>query len=171
MLVKLTCRGMDFAMAVRRARRALAEFRIRGVSTNIPFLAGAARGPGLPGRPPDDLFIDERPELRTARVPADRGTKLLTYLAEVTVNQPHGPGRTRVSPRGKLPALDLGTPPPPGARDRLLRQGPEEFAEALREQTAVGRHRHHFPRRPPVAARHPGAHPRPPARGPLRRPD
>ncbi len=71
-------------------------------------------------------------------MPADRGTKLLTYLAEVTVNQPHGPGRTRVSPRGKLPALDLGTPPPPGARDRLVRQGPEEFAEALREQTAVG---------------------------------
>ena len=137
MLVKLTCRGMDFPMAVRRARRALAEFRIRGVSTNIPFLQALLEEPDFQAGRLSTSFIDERPELRTARVPADRGTKLLTYLAEVTVNQPHGPGRTRVSPRGKLPALDLGTPPPPGARDRLLRQGPEEFAEALREQTAV----------------------------------
>jgi len=124
-------------MAVRRARRALAEFRIRGVSTNIPFLQALLEDPDFQAGRLSTSFIDERPELRTARVPADRGTKLLTYLAEVTVNQPHGPGRTRVSPRGKLPALDLGTPPPPGARDRLLRQGPEEFAEALREQTAV----------------------------------
>lgn len=137
MLVKLTCRGMDFPMAVRRARRALAEFRIRGVSTNIPFLQALLEEPDFQAGRLSTSFIDERPELRTARVPADRGTKLLTYLAEVTVNQPHGPGRTRVSPRSKLPALDLGTPPPPGARDRLLRQGPEEFAEALREQTAV----------------------------------
>lgn len=137
MLVKLTCRGMDFPMAVRRARRALAEFRIRGVSTNIPFLQALLEEPDFQAGRLSTSFIDERPELRTARVPADRGTKLLTYLAEVTVNQPHGPGRTRVSPRSKLPALHLGTPPPPGARDRLLRQGPEEFAEALREQTAV----------------------------------
>ena len=50
MLVKLTCRGRDFAAAVARARRALAEFRIRGVSTNIPFLHGGGRRPGFPGR-------------------------------------------------------------------------------------------------------------------------
>src|SRR4029078_1043804 len=83
-------------------------------------------------------FIDERPDLRTVRVPADRGTKLLTYLADVTVNQPHGPGRTRVSPRSKLPAINRATPPPPGARDRLLLHGPQAFAEALRAQEAVG---------------------------------
>ena len=45
MLVKLTCRGRDFAAAVRRARRALAEFRIRGVSTNIPFLQAVLDDP------------------------------------------------------------------------------------------------------------------------------
>ena len=138
MLVKLTCRGSDFNVAVRRARRALAEFRIRGVATNIPFLQALLEEPDFQAGRLSTAFIDERPELRTARIPADRGTKLLTYLANVTVNQPHGPGRTRVSPRGKLPAVDLGAPPAPGARDRLLREGPESFARALREQTAVG---------------------------------
>ena len=138
MLVKLTCRGSDFNVAVRRARRALAEFRIRGVATNIPFLQALLEEPDFQAGRLSTAFIDERPELRTARIPADRGTKLLTYLANVTVNQPHGPGRTRVSPRGKLPAVDLGAPPAPGARDRLLRVGPESFARALREQTAVG---------------------------------
>ncbi|MDF2146293.1 pyruvate carboxylase [Knoellia sp. p5-6-4] len=137
MLVKLTCRGADFPTAVRRARRALAEFRIRGVTTNIPFLQALLEEPDFQAGRLSTSFIDERPELRTARVPADRGTKLLTYLAEVTVNQPHGPARTRVSPRGKLPPLDREVPPPPGARDRLLRQGPESFARSLREQVAV----------------------------------
>jgi pyruvate carboxylase len=138
MLVKLTCRGRDFPTAVRRARRALAEFRIRGVATNIPFLQALLEEPDFQAGRLSTAFIDERPELRTARVPADRGTKLLTYLANVTVNQPHGPGRTRVSPRGKLPPVDLGAPPAPGARDRLLREGPEAFARALRAQAAVG---------------------------------
>ncbi|NYG07887.1 pyruvate carboxylase [Phycicoccus badiiscoriae] len=138
MLVKLTCRGRDFPTAVRRARRALAEFRIRGVSTNIPFLQALLEEPDFQSGRLTTAFIDERPDLRTARVPADRGTKLLTYLADVTVNQPHGPGRTRVSPRSKLPPIDRTSPPPPGARDRLLLHGPQAFAEALRAQEAVG---------------------------------
>ncbi|MEO5981453.1 MAG: pyruvate carboxylase [Pedococcus sp.] len=138
MLVKLTCRGRDFPTAVRRARRGLAEFRIRGVSTNIPFLQALLEEPDFQAGRLTTSFIDERPELRTARISADRGTKLLTYLAEVTVNQPHGPGRTRVSPRSKLPALDTTSSVPPGARDRLLREGPQAFADALRAQEAVG---------------------------------
>ena len=137
MLVKLTCRGRDFPTAVRRARRALAEFRIRGVSTNIPFLQALLEEPDFQAGRLSTAFIDERPGLRTARISADRGTKLLTYLAEVTVNQPHGPGRTRISPRSKLPAIDPTAPLPPGARDRLLREGPQAFAEALRAQEAV----------------------------------
>lgn len=137
MLVKLTCRGADFPTAVRRARRALAEFRIRGVSTNIPFLQALLDEPDFQAGRLSTAFIDERPELRTARVSADRGTKLLTYLAEVTVNQPHGAARTKISPHGKLPSLDLEAPPQPGARDRLLRAGPEAFARSLREQVPV----------------------------------
>jgi pyruvate carboxylase len=81
MLVKLTCRGRTFPMAVRRARRALAEFRIRGVSTNIPFLESVLADPVFQAGEATTSFIDERPELLKARMPADRGTKLLAYLA------------------------------------------------------------------------------------------
>ncbi|WP_426566083.1 pyruvate carboxylase [Angustibacter sp. McL0619] len=137
MLVKLTCRGRDFPTAVRRARRALAEFRIRGVSTNIPFLQSLIDQPDFVAGRLSTSFIDERPELLTPRAPADRGTKLLTYLAHMTVNQPHGPGQDLADPAGKLPAVDLETTPPPGARDLLVRVGPQEFAAALRAQTAV----------------------------------
>jgi pyruvate carboxylase len=137
MLVKLTCRGRDFATAVTRARRALAEFRIRGVSTNIPFLQGVLEEPDFVAGRATTSFIDERPHLRTARTPHDRGTKLLTYLADVTVNQPHGPAATRISPRAKLPSLDRYAAPPAGARDRLLELGPERFAAALRAQVPV----------------------------------
>ena len=103
MLVKLTCRGRDFATAVARARRALAEFRIRGVSTNIPFLQAVVNDPDFRAGRVTTSFIDERPYLLTARTPADRGTKILNYLADVTVNQPHGPRPSTVYPQDKLP--------------------------------------------------------------------
>ena len=137
MLVKLTCRGRTFPMAVRRARRALAEFRIRGVSTNIPFLEAVLADPVFQAGTATTGFIDERPELLTARMPADRGTKLLTYLADITVNQPHGPATTRVKPRAKLPALAADAPTPRGSRDLLLEVGPAAFARQLRERTDV----------------------------------
>ncbi|AXG12929.1 pyruvate carboxylase [Intrasporangium calvum] len=136
MLVKLTCRGRTFPMAVRRAQRALAEFRIRGVSTNIPFLRAVLADPTFQAGRATTSFIDERPELLTAKVSADRATRLLTYLADVTVNQPHGPATTRVRPRAKLPALP-DAPLPRGSRDLLLEVGPAEFARRLREQTQV----------------------------------
>ena len=137
MLVKLTCRGRDYPTAVRRARRALAEFRIRGVRTNIPFLqAVLADGEFVAGNL-STSFIDERPELLAARESADRGTKLLSFLGDVTVNRPHGPGTGAIDPRYKLPEIDLGPPAPAGSRQRLLELGPEGFARALRTQTAV----------------------------------
>ncbi len=137
MLVKLTCRGHDFPAAVRRARRALAEFRIRGVSTNIPFLQTLIDQPDFVAGRLSTSFIDERPQLLNPRVPADRGTKLLTYLAHMTVNQPHGPGAGLADPSSKLPLIDLETPPPAGARDQLVRIGPVAFAAALRDQREV----------------------------------
>lgn len=136
MLVKLTCRGRTFPMAVRRAQRALAEFRIRGVSTNIPFLRAVLADPTFQAGRATTSFIDERPELLTAKVSADRATRLLTYLADVTVNQPHGPATTRVRPRAKLPTLP-DAPLPRGSRDLLVEVGPAEFARRLREQTQV----------------------------------
>ena len=107
LLVKLTCRGRDFATAVARARRALAEFRVRGVSTNIPFLLAVVNDPDFRAGRVTTSFIDDRPYLLTAHTPADRGTKILNYLADVTVNQPHGPRPSTVYPHDKLPEVDL----------------------------------------------------------------
>jgi pyruvate carboxylase len=138
MLVKVTCRGSDFATAVLRSRRVLAEFRIRGVSTNIPFLQSLLDDPDFVAGRLSTSFIEEHPGLLTSRIPADRGTKLLTYLAEVTVNKPYGPRLATLSPRRKLPAVHLDKPPAPGARDLLLSVGPEQWARDLRAQKAVG---------------------------------
>ena len=138
MLVKLTCRGRDFSTAVNRARRALAEFRIRGVSTNIPFLQAVLDDPDFQAGRITTSFIDERPQLLTARSSADRGTKILNYLADVTVNQPHGSRPSTVYPHDKLPDIDLSLPPPPGSKQRLGELGPEGFARWLRTSAAVG---------------------------------
>ncbi|OWL96698.1 hypothetical protein B7435_27855, partial [Mycolicibacterium peregrinum] len=99
MLVKLTCRGRDFSTAVSRARRALAEFRIRGVSTNIPFLQAVIEDPDFRAGRVNTSFIDDRPQLLTAHTPADRGTKILNYLADVTVNKPNGERPSAVYPQ------------------------------------------------------------------------
>ncbi len=137
MLVKLTCHGENFETAVRRARRAIAEFRIRGVATNLPFLASVLDHPEFEASRVTTSFIDQHPELLEARKPADRGTRLLSYLADVTVNQPHGPRPKTVEPVLKLPSVDLNTPAPDGSRQLLRELGPERFAQRLREQSAV----------------------------------
>jgi pyruvate carboxylase len=136
MLVKLTCRGRDYATAVKRARRALAEFRIRGVSTNIPFLQAVLDDDDFVAGNVATSFIDERPELLKARSSADRGTRLLSWLADVTVNKPNGELKVHADPQDKLPKADLADAPA-GSRQKLLELGPEGFAKALREQNAV----------------------------------
>ncbi len=137
MLTKLTCRGRNFEVAVERARRAVAEFRIRGVATNIPFLQAVLDDPDFRAGRLSTSFIEDHPQLLTARSSADRGTKLLTYLADVTVNQPYGKAPVSIDPASKLPDLSLDVPAPDGTRQQLLSLGPEGFARALREQKAV----------------------------------
>lgn len=138
MLIKLTCRGRDFPTAVRRARRAVAEFRIRGVSTNIPFLQAVLDDPDFQAGRITTSFIEQRPQLLTARSSADRGTKILNYLADVTVNKPHGERPSAVYPHDKLPDIDLAASPPAGSKQRLTELGPERFAAWLRESRGVG---------------------------------
>ncbi|GEE02031.1 pyruvate carboxylase [Gordonia spumicola] len=139
MLVKLTCRGADFDTAVRRERRALAEFRIRGVTTNISFLQAVLDDPDFRAGRITTSFIEDRPELLTARIDDDKGTKLLSYLADVTVHKPYGELPTPVHPHTKLPALDRSVlaAPPAGSKQRLDELGPAGFARALREQKAL----------------------------------
>jgi len=137
MLVKLTCRGRDFTTAVGRARRAVAEFRIRGVSTNIPFLQAVLDDPDFRAGRVTTSFIEERPHLLTARSSADRGTRLLTYLADVTVNKPHGERPRLLDPVAKLPAVPGGEPPA-GSKQKLTELGPVGFARWLRESPTIG---------------------------------
>ncbi|MGH3629314.1 MAG: pyruvate carboxylase, partial [Sciscionella sp.] len=138
MLVKLSCRGRDFPTAVARARRAVAEFRIRGVSTNIPFLQAVLDDPDFAAGRVTTSFIEQRPELLHARQSADRGTRLLTYLADVTVNKPHGERPSFIDPAAKLPAISLAEPPPPGSRQKLQALGPQGFAQWMRACTTIG---------------------------------
>ncbi|AJK67749.1 pyruvate carboxylase [Corynebacterium marinum] len=152
MLVKLICRGRDYPTAVRRTRRALAEFRIRGVATNLQFLQAVVADPEfLAGNVTTD-FIESRPELLEGQASADRGSKALTWLAEVTVNKPYGPAVEGIDPRTKLPHYPgdkrdepLRSPfdgpsehtPPSGWRQVLIEEGPDGFATRLRQQQAV----------------------------------
>ena len=136
MLAKMTTRGRDFPAAVARAKRGLAEFRIRGVSTNIPFLQAVVEDEAFAAGDISTSFIEERPHLLTSRPSKDRGTKLITWLGDVTVNQPHGAGKGATDPALKLPVVPEAAPPA-GSKQRLDKLGPAGFAAALRSQTTL----------------------------------
>jgi pyruvate carboxylase len=136
MIEKITCRGSDFETVVRRARRALAEYRVRGVATNLAYLRAILDDDTFLAGPVTTSFIDQRPDLTSASVGADRATRLLRYLADITVNQPHGPAPVRIDPTAKLPP-DPVDPPQPGSRDRLLELGPDRFAAVLRTEETL----------------------------------
>src|SRR5690242_13068168 len=137
LLSKLTCRGRTFELAVQKARRAVAEFRIRGVTTNIAFLQAVLDDPDFRAGRVTTSFIETHPQLLQARSSGDRGTKLMTYLADVTVNQPQGLAPVTIEPVIKLPRVDLDVPAPDGTRQLLLGLGPQGFARRLREQDRV----------------------------------
>ena len=136
LLVKLTCRGPDLGTAVARARRALAEFRIRGVATNLAFLQAVLAEPDFVSGAVTTAFVDERPHLLRPRPGGDRATRLVSLVADRTVNRPHGAAPTLLDPRDKLPPLP-DSPLPAGSRDRLREVGAAAFARELRGQAAL----------------------------------
>ena len=138
LLSKLTCRGRDFEAAVTRAERALGEFQIGGVSTNVPFLKGLLADPDFRAGHVTTSFIEEHPALLDAHGASDPAGKILSWLADVTVNQPHGSSPTSIDPVTKLPLIDLATPAPDGSRQLLTELGPEGWAAALRRRDTVG---------------------------------
>ncbi|UOW00200.1 pyruvate carboxylase [Agrococcus sp. SCSIO52902] len=137
MLAKVTCRGRDLDTAIRRAHRAVSEFRIRGVATNIPFLLNLLEHDEFRSGDVSTHFIDEHPELTRINPPKDRASKVLAWLADVTVNAPNGKADRVINPAIKLPAADLEAPAPDGERQRLQELGPAGWAKALRERTSL----------------------------------
>jgi pyruvate carboxylase len=136
LLVKVTAHGGDLPSAALRARRALAEFRVRGVATNVAFLRAVLSEADFLAGLATTSFIDERPYLTAVSTGADRASRLLSLLADVTVNRPYGKPPAVPDPRTKLPPLPGGDPPP-GSRQRLEQLGPENFSSHLRETPAL----------------------------------
>ncbi len=136
LLVKITARGRDLQSAIARARRAVAELRVRGVKTNQSFLLALLNDPDVLAGNTHTTFVDERPDLSAAGPGRDRASRLLNRLAEVTVN--HEPAHLGLTgdPRVKLPGAPAGAPPA-GSRQRLAALGPAAFAAQLRAQAAV----------------------------------
>ncbi|MFT4258967.1 pyruvate carboxylase [Microbacterium sp.] len=137
MLVKLIASGRDYATATARACRALAEFRLRGVSSNIPFLQAVLDDPDFLEGDLSTAFIEERPYLLTSRKSQDRATRVLQWLAEVTVNRPFGSRAGLVDPASKLPPLAQLGEAPSGSRQRLLDLGPAGWAADLRARSEL----------------------------------
>ena len=92
LLVKVTAWGSDFPQACQRMDRALREFRIRGVKTNIPFLENVVNHPAFQAGETTTDFLDETPELFQFTARRDRATKLLTYLARRDRERKSGSG-------------------------------------------------------------------------------
>jgi pyruvate carboxylase len=135
--VKISAYGRRFIDAARRQERALQEFRVRGVKTNVPFLLNVVTHPTFLAGECTTRFLDETPELFRFPIRQDRATKLLSFAAEVTVNG--FPGVTRpdgyTTPQEpSAPRFDGLSPPPPGSRQRLQEMGAEAFTHWVREQ-------------------------------------
>lgn len=143
MLVKCTCHGSTYEIARRKMLRALVEFRIRGVKTNIPFLASLLTHPTFIDGNCWTTFIDDTPELFALVGSQNRAQKLLAYLGDVAVNGSSIKGQigeskfkgdiimpTLHDEQGK--ALDCTEPCQVGWKNVLDKEGPEGFAKAVR---------------------------------------
>ena len=140
LLEKVTAWAPTPEEACRRMDRALREFRIRGVATNLTFLEAIIGHPKFRDNSYTTRFIDTTPELFSRIERKDRATKLLTYLADVTVNgHPEAKGRPK-------PTADATRPVVPwtgvseiaaGARQMLDELGPEAFCRAVRAEKRV----------------------------------
>lgn len=136
LLVKVTAWAQTPDQAIARMKRALSEFRIRGVSTNIAFVENLLRHPAFLNNTVTTKFIDTTPALFDFKKRRDRATKILTYVADIAVN-----GHPETAGRPKPPA-DARAPKPPkpehapakGTRDLLLEKGPQAVADWMAGQ-------------------------------------
>ncbi|HEX3720830.1 MAG TPA: pyruvate carboxylase [Verrucomicrobiae bacterium] len=137
LLVKITGFGRTFDLALQRVDRALREFRIRGVKTNIPFLENVIANPIFRSGNATTTLIDTTPELFNLQPRRDRATKLLAFLGDVIINgNPQSKGHRLKAPLPPVapPEHDRKALPPPGTRQLLLEMGAKKFAEWTRKQ-------------------------------------
>ncbi len=141
LLVKVTAWGHNPDEAASRMDRALREFRVRGLSTNLQFLENVIAHPLFRSGECTTRFIDTTPELFNFVKRRDRATRLLKFLGEVAVNgNPEMKGRTLPSlpfAAPIKPLCDITTPIPPGTRDRFKELGAKGFAQWMKDQPQV----------------------------------
>ncbi|UXN62221.1 pyruvate carboxylase [Phyllobacterium zundukense] len=139
LLEKITAWSPTAEETIHRMHRALREFRIRGVATNLTFLEAIITHPKFLDNSYTTKFIDTTPELFEQVKRQDRATKLLTYLADVTVNgHPETKGRAMPSKDAALPRVPfVETPIPDGTKQLLDQLGPQKFAEWMRNEKRV----------------------------------
>ncbi len=136
LLVKVTAWAQTPDQAIKRMDRALREFRIRGVSTNIAFVENLLRHPAFLANEVTTKFIDTTPELFDFKKRRDRATKILTYIADITVNgHPETAGRPKphAEPRALKPPKPVKAPEK-GTRDLLSEKGPQAVADWMAGQ-------------------------------------
>lgn len=136
LLVKVTAWAPTPKQAIARMDRALREFRIRGVATNIAFVENLLKHPAFVENTCTTKFIDETPALFDFKTREDRATKILTYVADITVNgHPETAGRPKPPAHARKPRPPTSGPAPAhGLRQMLLSQGPDAIAAWMREQ-------------------------------------
>ena len=136
LLVKITAHAQTPEAAIARMDRALREFRIRGVSTNIAFVENLLKHPTFLSNDYTTKFIDTTPELFKFSRRRDRGTKVLTYIADITVNgHPETQGRAKpAEARPPRPPKPRAENPPRGTRTLLEDGGPKAVADWMLNQ-------------------------------------
>ncbi len=140
LLVKLTCFAPTLEESVARTVRALSEFRVRGVKTNIPFLENLVQHPTFVSGQATTTFVDNTPTLFRFTVRRDRATKLLSYLGDVIVNG--SPEVKRVPDIAAMtpppvPAVSHIQPLPKGLRDHFKEMGARDFSRFLMRHKAL----------------------------------
>ncbi|KAG6439224.1 hypothetical protein O3G_MSEX000592, partial [Manduca sexta] len=111
LLVKVISHAQDLPASAAKMNRALREFRIRGVKTNIPFLLNVLENQKFLNGSVDTYFIDENPQLFMFKASQNRAQKILNYLGQVLVNGPATPLATKIPPsdvKPYIPAVPLG---------------------------------------------------------------
>ncbi|GAA0338711.1 pyruvate carboxylase [Bacillus carboniphilus] len=139
LLVKVSTWALTYEKAAAKMVRNLQEFRIRGIKTNIPFLENVVKHPDFLSGEYSTQFIDQTPELFIFPKRKDRGTKMLTYIGNVTINGFPGIEKKKkpIFPKTRIPTLPISQNFQNGTKQILDTKGPEGLAQWVKDQKKV----------------------------------